>query len=107
MRSTRVSALAPLFLLTVGLVACGDNLPAVNVGDDTADTDGDGDGVLDRDDNCPDVANADQGDRDGDGEGDACDACPDDAGNPAGCASQTAQTITFTSTAPNDASAFL
>lgn len=34
--------------------------------------DSDGDGPSDRDDNCPDVANADQRDQDGDGFGDAC-----------------------------------
>jgi Tol biopolymer transport system component len=35
--------------------------------------DGDGDGVLDGADNCPDVANPSQADLDGDGIGDACD----------------------------------
>ncbi len=39
--------------------------------------DGDADGVLDSEDNCPTVANADQADGDGDGVGAACD--PDDA----------------------------
>ena len=43
-------------------------------------SDSDGDGVPDDQDNCPDVANADQADGDGDGAGDACDGCPDDAG---------------------------
>jgi hypothetical protein len=33
----------------------------------------DGDGVADVEDNCPEVANADQADVDGDGQGDACD----------------------------------
>jgi hypothetical protein len=47
------------------------------------DTDRDGDGVNDADDNCPDVANADQNDSDGDGAGDACDPCPDDGDNDA------------------------
>ena len=45
-----------------------------------ADTDADDDGILDVDDNCPQVANPDQGDTDGDGSGDACDACPHVAG---------------------------
>ena len=42
------------------------------------DPDSDGDGVPDADDNCPDVANADQADTDGDGAGDACDPDDDD-----------------------------
>jgi hypothetical protein len=37
------------------------------------DDDGDDDGVLDDEDNCPDVANADQADFDWDGAGDVCD----------------------------------
>ena len=39
--------------------------------------DADGDGISDRDDNCPAVANPMQSDADGDGVGDACDVCPD------------------------------
>jgi hypothetical protein len=35
----------------------------------------DGDGILDSQDNCPTVQNADQLDTDGDGKGDACDTC--------------------------------
>ncbi len=42
----------------------------------TASADGDGDGVLDVSDNCPDTPNPEQADTDGDGTGDACD--PDD-----------------------------
>jgi len=38
--------------------------------------DSDGDGVVDALDNCPTVANADQGNEDGDKYGDACDPCP-------------------------------
>jgi hypothetical protein len=41
--------------------------------------DGDGDGIEDDLDNCPDDPNADQADGDGDGFGDACDNCPDDS----------------------------
>ena len=40
------------------------------------DIDTDGDGVVDRIDNCPQDANLDQLDTDGDGIGDACDECP-------------------------------
>ena len=40
----------------------------------TADSpDSDGDGVADAEDNCPDLANANQADGDSDGQGDACD----------------------------------
>ncbi len=45
------------------------------------DTDTDEDGVLDDDDNCPDVANPGQENGDGDADGDVCDACPADADN--------------------------
>jgi hypothetical protein len=40
------------------------------------DTDTDGDGIPDGEDNCPDAANPGQEDRDNDGLGDACDSCP-------------------------------
>ncbi|MEY4949968.1 MAG: hypothetical protein RL698_2179 [Pseudomonadota bacterium] len=50
----------------------GDSCPG-----DPAPTDVDGDGVCGYLDNCPTVANADQGDMDGDGIGDACDNCVD------------------------------
>jgi hypothetical protein len=42
--------------------------------------DSDGDGVNDSEDNCVDVANADQADYDGDGQGDACDTDDDGDG---------------------------
>lgn len=45
-----------------------------NCSDTTAPPDTDGDGVLDSDDNCPVVANADQADYNNDGLGDRCDA---------------------------------
>lgn len=43
---------------------------------DDPSSDGDGDGVPDAEDNCPDVPNPDQADGDGDGIGDACDETP-------------------------------
>ena len=46
----------------------------------TVGTDGDEDGVLDDDDNCPEVPNADQIDTDFDGEGNNCDSDDDDDG---------------------------
>jgi photosystem II stability/assembly factor-like uncharacterized protein len=44
------------------------------------DDDDDNDGVLDVNDNCPVIANADQTDTDGDGEGDTCDLDDDNDG---------------------------
>lgn len=56
---------------------------AIYPGDDGSDdTDQDGDGVIDTEDNCPGgdsqlgIANAAQTDTDGDGLGDLCDSCP-------------------------------
>lgn len=43
--------------------------------------DSDGDGVDDREDNCPEDANADQADADGDTLGDVCDPFPNDPDN--------------------------
>lgn len=40
--------------------------------------DNDGDGIVNSDDNCPNVANPDQADADGDGIGNACDPNPND-----------------------------
>lgn len=39
----------------------------------SGNTDSDGDGIKDANDNCPDAFNPDQADSDGDGSGDACD----------------------------------
>lgn len=51
--------------------------PDADAGIDGSPTaDGDRDGVVDADDNCPAIANADQRDRDGDQRGDRCDRCP-------------------------------
>lgn len=55
----------------VGIDAKADSPDAASPPLDT-----DGDGVLDVDDNCPFVANADQADEDGDHIGDPCDPCP-------------------------------
>ena len=48
----------------------------INFGDLSADDDQDG--IVNGEDNCPDVSNSDQADCDGDGEGDACEAAGDD-----------------------------
>lgn len=46
----------------------------------SANPDADSDGVIDRNDNCPNNANADQADLDADGTGDACDSDKDGDG---------------------------
>ncbi len=65
-----------------------DECPLVADSSDCESTAGDtdGDGIPNTDDNCVYIGNADQADGDGDGIGDACDACPDEP-NPdgAGC----------------------
>jgi hypothetical protein len=52
--------------------------PGTTGGDAAVDAigDRDGDGIADDVDNCPHVANPDQGNEDGDRFGDACDPCP-------------------------------
>jgi uncharacterized repeat protein (TIGR01451 family) len=46
------------------------------------DNDPDRDGILDRDDNCPDISNPDQSNNDGDNLGDVCDPDDDNDGVP-------------------------
>jgi len=81
------------FYLVAGVNACGEGplgassssvpivaaLPCAPLG-----ADGDGDTVIDRDDNCPLVANLAQVDADLDGAGDACDLDADGDGTPNG-----------------------
>jgi hypothetical protein len=43
----------------------------------------DADGIIDEDDNCPSLANANQADEDADGKGDVCDNCPMHPNGPA------------------------
>lgn len=57
---------------TIDAAASIDSIDAI----DASNPDSDGDGVLDVEDNCPALANADQFDEDGDGFGDLCDGCP-------------------------------
>lgn len=61
---------ATLGTRTTNVMTIGDN-------DVAGSPDGDGDGIPDANDNCPQVANPDQADTDGDGIGDACDVPPD------------------------------
>lgn len=68
-------------LLGFAVAACGDNVAARLSDAPTEPSDRDGDGLADADDNCPDVANADQADSDHDGVGNVCTpashvACP-------------------------------
>ncbi|MEZ4402543.1 MAG: thrombospondin type 3 repeat-containing protein [Kofleriaceae bacterium] len=65
--------------LTVAPPVCRGMTAAVDAAgepDAALDGDGDGDGVVDRVDNCPAVSNVDQRDHDRDQVGDACDNCP-------------------------------
>lgn len=66
-----------VFDLIASGYAAFDNLSII-AADETGIGDRDTDGVPDDTDNCPDVDNADQGDRDHDTAGDPCDPAPDD-----------------------------
>ena len=59
-------------------------------------SDGDGDGVPDDEDNCPDVANPDQADCDNDGIGDACEPDCDADGIPDDCEAGLSGTLVAT-----------
>lgn len=67
-RLLRGAVLPAAIVVWIGLIGCVPPGP-----------DADADGILDADDNCPNIANANQADADGDGSGDACDLCPNDA----------------------------
>jgi hypothetical protein len=53
-----------------------DEADASNEPDASEETDGDGDGVVDAADNCPELANSGQEDEDADDVGNVCDNCP-------------------------------
>ena len=46
--------------------------------DSPPDADDDGDGIINKDDNCPSISNVAQANEDGDARGDVCDPCPVD-----------------------------
>lgn len=60
----------------VGFTMGGRRIPMPGAYDAATVTDTDGDEVTDAEDNCPNVANADQADTDGDQTGDACEPLP-------------------------------
>lgn len=89
MRMTRFNwYMALLFTAMLALAGCksdsnggSDDGSGGNVGGDVTQQDGDGDGVVDLEDNCPFDSNADQADTDGDGIGDVCDTDADSDGD--------------------------
>jgi subtilisin-like proprotein convertase family protein len=80
----------------VGSFAGGWSLELNNTS--TTPTDSDGDGVADTEDNCPEVANANQADGDADGEGDVCDQPKVMITSPGNNATQVAPTKNVTAT---------
>jgi hypothetical protein len=63
-------------VMLLGACAFETSVMPPGAGDDAPPADTDGDTILDADDNCPAIANADQRDHDADLRGDACDLCP-------------------------------
>ena len=59
---------------------CIENVKVFITLDNSLNPDYDNDGILNDDDNCPNISNPEQADNDGDGQGDACDSDDDNDG---------------------------
>lgn len=84
---TTVNSCTPGTPTEIHEVTCNDNLDndcdgAVDGNDSDCQVDTDGDGIFDKNDNCPAIYNPDQTDTDNDGIGDACDNDIDGDGIP-------------------------
>ena len=79
--SLNVGAQGALQALGAGPDGVGRLLLALVQVQSSLSVDGDGDGVPDSCDNCPNASNTDQSDLDFDGQGDACDLCTQDPDN--------------------------
>jgi formylglycine-generating enzyme required for sulfatase activity len=86
-RPFRIASLARLALVCV----LGSSTASAYAPNACPEDDRDGDSIVDASDNCPDVANAEQGDCDGDGVGDACESVTIGTGNLGGFAGGAAQ----------------